>query len=137
MGSLSRQGKTKRMSEGPDRTAILTALDLVIDPKSGKGLTSAGLVRGLVLRGGRAAFMLEVAPADIELYRRVRDKAEEAMAETDGVEIAQVVLTSELQAPSNPPPPPTMPELRVTPRRPMPPGPPPSSTQQHRAALPD
>ena len=129
------------MSEGPDRTAILQALDQVIDPKSGKGLTTAGLVRGLVLRGGRAAFMLEVAPADIDLYRRVRDQAEAAMAETDGVEIAQVVLTSEVQAPSSPPrapaPMPAMPDLRVTPRRPMPPGPPPSSTQQHRAALPE
>ncbi|HEX7944105.1 MAG TPA: iron-sulfur cluster assembly protein, partial [Phenylobacterium sp.] len=61
--------------EGPDRNAILAALDKVIDPKSGKGLTTAGLVRGLVLRGGRAAFMLEVAPADIDTYRRVRDQA--------------------------------------------------------------
>ena len=98
------------MSEGPDRTAILKALDGLIDPKSGKGLTSAGLVRGLVLRGGRAAFMLEVAPADIDLYRGVRDRAEEILAEADGVEIAQVVLTTELQAPS-------MPSLKVTPRR--------------------
>ena len=99
------------MSEpaGPDRTAILQALDAVIDPKSGKGLTSAGLVRGLVLRGGRAAFMLEVAPADIDAYRPVRDRAEEVLANADGVEVAQVVLTSELQAPSAP-------QLRVSPR---------------------
>lgn len=102
------------MSEGPDRTAILKALDAIVDPKSGKGLTSAGLVRGLVLRGGRAAFMLEVAPADIEVYRSVRDRAEEILAETDGVEVAQVVLTTELQAPS-------MPSLQVTPRRQAPP----------------
>jgi len=101
------------MSEGPDRTAILQALDAVIDPKSGKGLTSAGLVRGLILRSGRAAFMLEVAPADIELYRQVRDRAEEVLAEADGVETAQVVLTTELQAPSTP-------QLKVTPRRPLP-----------------
>jgi ATP-binding protein involved in chromosome partitioning len=103
------------MSEpaGPDRTAILQALDRVVDPKSGKGLTSAGLVRGLVLRGGRAAFMLEVAPADIDLYRPVRDRAEAALAEVQGVETAQVVLTAELQAPSAP-------ELRVSPRRPLP-----------------
>jgi ATP-binding protein involved in chromosome partitioning len=102
------------MSEGPDRTAILKALDGVIDPKSGKGLTSAGLVRGLVLRGGRAAFMLEVAPADIDAYRSVRDRAEEILAEADGVEVAQVVLTSEVQAPS-------MPSLQVSPRRQAPP----------------
>ena len=43
------------MSEGPDRTAILQALDQVIDPKSGKGLTAAGLVRGVARRRrGRA-----------------------------------------------------------------------------------
>ncbi len=103
------------MSEaaGPDRTAILKALDEVIDPKSGKGLTSAGLVRGLVLRSGRAAFMLEVAPSDIDLYRAVRDRAEDVLAHVDGVETAQVVLTSELQAPSAP-------QLKVSPRRPQP-----------------
>ncbi|OHB28875.1 MAG: sodium:proton antiporter [Phenylobacterium sp. RIFCSPHIGHO2_01_FULL_69_31] len=103
------------MSEatGPDRTAILKALDEVIDPKSGKGLASAGLVRGLVLRSGRAAFMLEVAPSDIDLYRAVRDRAEEVLAHADGVETAQVVLTSELQAPSTP-------QLKVSPRRPQP-----------------
>jgi ATP-binding protein involved in chromosome partitioning len=102
------------MSEatGPDRTAILKALDEVIDPKSGKGLASAGLVRGLVLRSGRAAFMLEVAPGDIDLYRSVRDRAEEVLAHADGVEVAQVVLTSELQAPSAP-------QLKVSPRRPQ------------------
>ncbi|PZQ64609.1 MAG: sodium:proton antiporter, partial [Phenylobacterium zucineum] len=103
------------MSEaaGPDRAAILEALDTVIDPKSGRGLASAGLVRGLVLRGGRAAFMLEVAPADIDAYRGVRDQAEAILAEMDGVEVAQVVLTSEIQAPSAP-------QLKVSPRRPQP-----------------
>jgi ATP-binding protein involved in chromosome partitioning len=130
------------MSEpaGPDRNAILAALDQVIDPKSGKGLTTAGLVRGLVLRGGRAAFMLEVAPADIDAYRRVRDQAEAVLAEADGVEVAQVVLTSELQAPSAPrasaPPPssPGMPDLRVTPRRPAPDRPHPAGEPAARRA---
>jgi ATP-binding protein involved in chromosome partitioning len=97
---------------GPERTAILEALDTVIDPKSGKGLTSAGLVRGLVLREGRAAFMLEVAPADADLYRSVRDRAEAVLAEAPGVEVAQVVLTTEIQAPS--------PVYKVSPRRPLP-----------------
>ena len=88
------------MSEaaGPDRTAILEALDRVVDPKSGRGLTSAGLVRGLVLRGDRAAFMLEAAPADIQLYAPVRDAAERALAAVPGVATAQVVLTSEAPA---------------------------------------
>jgi ATP-binding protein involved in chromosome partitioning len=98
------------MSEpaGPDRTAILKALDRVIDPRSGQGLTTAGMVRGLVLRGGRAAFMLEVPAAEIDIYRPVRDRAEEILANAEGVETAQVVLTAETQ--------PT-PDLAVAPRR--------------------
>ncbi|HEY3697552.1 Mrp/NBP35 family ATP-binding protein [Phenylobacterium sp.] len=78
-----------------DRTAILAALDKVIDPKSGLGLAAAGLVRGLTLRGDRAAFMLEAPPADIPLYEPVRDAAERALAAAAGVGQAQVVLTAE------------------------------------------
>jgi ATP-binding protein involved in chromosome partitioning len=83
----------------PDRAAILAALDQVKDPKSGQGLTSAGLVRGLVLRAGRAAFMLEAPAADIPLYELVREAAERALRAVPGVETAQVVLTAETEAP--------------------------------------
>ena len=89
------------MSEqpGPERSAILTALDAVLDPKTGQGLTTAGLVRGLVIRGRRAAFMLEVPMADIDLYKPVHDAAERALAAVPGVGTAQVVLTAESAAP--------------------------------------
>jgi ATP-binding protein involved in chromosome partitioning len=92
----------------PDRAAVLAALDEVKDPKTGQGLSAAGLVRGLVLRSGRAAFMLEALPADVELYRPVRDAAERALAAVPGVETAQVVLTSEG---------PAQPQFRTAPRR--------------------
>ena len=58
----------------PDRSQIMAALDAVTDPKSGQGLTSAGLVRGLSIRGSRAAFMLEVPAADVAAYAGVRDR---------------------------------------------------------------
>jgi ATP-binding protein involved in chromosome partitioning len=90
----------------PDRTEILAALDRVKDPKSGQGLTSAGLVRGLSIRGRRAAFMLEVPAAHTALYAPVREAAERAMAAVAGVEAAQVVLTAE-----------AAPDLKVSPRR--------------------
>jgi len=92
------------MSDGPvpDRQAILSALDTVRDPRSGKGLAAAGLVQALSLRAGRAGFMLEVAPADIELYRPVADAAEAAMAAVANVAKAQVVLTAETSAPAPP-----------------------------------
>ncbi|CAN7585662.1 Mrp/NBP35 family ATP-binding protein [Phenylobacterium sp. LjRoot225] len=89
------------MSDGPalDRAAILSALDGVRDPKSGQGLAAAGLVRGLILRADRAAFMLEVPQADIELYGPVRDAAEQVLARATGLPKAQVVLTAETAAP--------------------------------------
>jgi ATP-binding protein involved in chromosome partitioning len=93
------------MSDGPvpDRAAVLEALDRVADPRSGKGLAAAGLVRGLILRAGRAAFMLEVPEADIPAYAPVRDAAEAALAAVPGVAKAQVVLTAEHVAPQAPP----------------------------------
>jgi ATP-binding protein involved in chromosome partitioning len=91
----------------PDRAAILAALDAVKDPRSGQGLTAAGLVRGLTIRGARAAFMLEVPAADIALYTPVHEAAERAMAAVPGVASAQVVLTAETAGPS----------LTVAPRR--------------------
>src|SRR5204863_5032318 len=105
---------------GPERAEILKALDAVKGPKSGQGLAGAGLVRGLSIRGERVVFMLEVPAADIDLYRRVRDEAEEALAHVSGVETAQVVLTAEAPAPSDfrvAPRGPTPPDLRVAPRK--------------------
>jgi ATP-binding protein involved in chromosome partitioning len=94
-------------TDQPDRAAILAALDAVADPKTGRGLTAAGLVRGLTIRGDKAAFMLEVPAADTGLYVPVREAAERALATVPGVVTAQVVLTAETAGPS----------LQVTPRR--------------------
>ena len=78
----------------PDRDLVLAALDEVIDPRSGRGLAAAGLVRGLTLGGGRASFMLEVARADAVRYAPVREAAEGALRRVAGVDKAQVVLTT-------------------------------------------
>jgi len=91
----------------PEREAVLAALDEVRDPRTGKGLAAAGLVRGLSLRAGRAGFMLEVPASEIERYRTVRDAAESALASVPGVASAQVVLTADGPAA----------DLKVAPRR--------------------
>lgn len=97
-------------TQAPDRAAVLAALDRVIDPKSGKGLAQAGLVRGLTLGAGRAGFMLEVPAADVAIYAPVQEAAETALATVPGVEKAQVVLTAE--APAMPPPAPGVTRVR-------------------------
>ena len=79
----------------PDRDAVLAALDGVLDPKSGLGLASADMVRGLVIAPGRVGFMLEVSRADAERYAPTRTAAEDALRKVPGVMTAQVVMTAE------------------------------------------
>ena len=71
------------------------ALDLVVDPVSGEGLVTAGLVQGLVVRAGRAGFMLEVPASQAATYAPVREAAEKVLAGLPGVDVAQVVLTAQ------------------------------------------
>jgi len=71
------------------------ALDRVVDPVSGEGLVAAGLVQGLVVRAGRAGFMLEVPAAEAATYAPVREGAEKVLAGLAGIEVAQVVLTAQ------------------------------------------
>ena len=92
----------------PDRAQVLSALDKVIDPRSGRGLVAAGLVQALVVGAGRAGFMLEVSASEVARFQPVRDAAEAALRAVPGVERAQVVLTAAMSpggdAPAEPAP---------------------------------
>ena len=79
----------------PERSRVLAALETVKDPKSGRGLVSAGLVQALVVQPGRAGFMMEVEDGEGPLYAPVRDLAEQALVSVPGVDRAQVVLTAD------------------------------------------
>jgi ATP-binding protein involved in chromosome partitioning len=85
-------------SKIPDRDQILSVLDRIIDPASGRGLSAAGLVQGLVVGEGRAGFMMEVPSEDAARYGFVRDAAEKALKGVPGVDKAQVVLTTMARA---------------------------------------
>jgi ATP-binding protein involved in chromosome partitioning len=81
----------------PDTTltaAALLRLNSILDPRTGKGLSDAGMVQGLSIRGGRAGFMMEVQGEEVALYGPVREAAEAALRDLPGVEKAQVVLTA-------------------------------------------
>jgi ATP-binding protein involved in chromosome partitioning len=90
------------MAEQPERSRILAALEAVTDPKSGRGLVSAGLVQALVVAPGRAGFMMEVDAGDGPLYASVRDAAEAALKTVPGVERAQVALTADREPAGTP-----------------------------------
>ena len=79
----------------PERSRVLSALEAIKDPKTGRGLVSAGLVQALVVQPGRAGFMMEVEDGEGPLYAPVRDLAEQALVSIPGVDRAQVVLTAD------------------------------------------
>ncbi len=74
------------------------ALDRIEDPATGLGLVKAGLVQGLVVREGKAGFVLEVPAARVGGYAPVREAAEKALAALPGITRAQVVLTAQAPA---------------------------------------
>jgi len=85
-----------RMTDAvPERSRILAALEAIKDPKTGRGLVSAGLVQALVVHPGRAGFMMEVEAGEGPLYAPIRDLAEHALVSVPGVDKAQVVLTAD------------------------------------------
>ena len=86
----------------PDHAAVIAALDAILDPKTGRGLVSAGLVQGLVVAEDRAGFAMEVARRDVALYAPVREAAEAALKALPGMSRVSVVLTAE-SAPAAPP----------------------------------
>jgi len=78
-----------------ERTAVIAALDAVIDPLSGQGLVAAGLVQGLVVTDDRAGFALEVDRRQAAAYAPVRDAAEAALKAIPGMARVSVILTAE------------------------------------------
>jgi ATP-binding protein involved in chromosome partitioning len=83
------------MTAAPERSRILAVLEAIKDPKTGRGLVSAGLVQALVVQPGRAGFMMEVDTGDGPLYAPVRAQAEAVLMTVPGVEKAQVALTAD------------------------------------------
>jgi ATP-binding protein involved in chromosome partitioning len=78
-----------------ERTAVIAALDAIIDPVSGQGLVAAGLVQGLVVAEDRAGFALEVDRSQAAAYAPVRDAAEAALKAVPGMARVSVILTAE------------------------------------------
>lgn len=85
-----------------DRTAVIAALDAVVDPKSGQGLVAAGLVQGLTVAEDRAGFVMEVPAGETAIYAPVRDAAEAALKAMTGMARVSVVLTAEAVATAAP-----------------------------------
>ena len=75
-------------------------LEQVLDPETGRGLVSAGIVQGLVVENGRATCMIEAPRAGVARYAPVRDAVERALRSMGGVDKVQVALTTATPPPA-------------------------------------
>ncbi|HSC18105.1 MAG TPA: iron-sulfur cluster carrier protein ApbC [Rhizomicrobium sp.] len=73
---------------------VLKALSGVTDPVTGKNVVDAGMVQGLVLKGGNVGFAIEVAPERGRSAEPLRQACEAAVARVPGVLSVTAVLTA-------------------------------------------
>jgi ATP-binding protein involved in chromosome partitioning len=73
---------------------VLKALSRVTDPASGKSVTEAGFIQGLVLRDGHVGFSVEVPAARGRAAEPLRKAAEDAVTALPGVLSVTAVLTA-------------------------------------------
>ncbi|MGI9389029.1 MAG: P-loop NTPase, partial [Boseongicola sp.] len=93
---------------GISQDDILNALRKIILP-SGGDLVSSDLVRALTIEGGTVRFVIEAPSADAaQAMAPVRDAAELAIRNLDGVDQSSVVLTAHGPAPSTAKSPPSL-----------------------------
>lgn len=73
---------------------LKSALDVVADPLTGKGLFTSGRISGLKSDGGKVSFTIEAPASEVERYRPLRDQAEAAARAVTGVQSVTAVLTA-------------------------------------------
>lgn len=87
--------KTIVLNDDDLKRKVLDALSALTDPGTGRNIVEAGMVSGLVVRGGAVGFALDVPAARARSYEPLRTAAENAVARLPGVTRASVVLTAE------------------------------------------
>ena len=85
------------------RDEVLNALAAVRDPESGRNVVEAGLVTGLVLKGGNVGFAIEVPAARGRSAEPLRKACEDAVAKLPGVLSVTAVLTAHSETPQTRP----------------------------------
>ena len=80
--------------QGQSDQKILDALRSVIDPDSGNDIVSQGMVTGLVNKDGNVGFSIEVDPKRGPKLEPLRQAAEKAVEQLDGVLSVTAVLTA-------------------------------------------
>lgn len=85
-----------------DDDKVRAALATVTDPLSGHDIVTQGLVKALSVKDGVVSFVIEVPPEHGRTMEPVRQAAERAVAELDGISTVTAVLTAHASAPPPP-----------------------------------
>lgn len=91
---------------------VRKALDSLIDPGRGQGLSAAGRVEGLVLKDGNVVFALKIDPSEANAFEPLRRAAEQAVLALPGVRSVSAVLTAEKAPPVQPQRPSLLPDVK-------------------------
>ncbi|MBY0406243.1 MAG: Mrp/NBP35 family ATP-binding protein [Rickettsiales bacterium] len=83
---------------------IKNALAQVMDAQAGTDVVSAGMISGVVIKGGKVGFVLTVAPQDKDSKAFLREACEKAVAKLPGVEAVTAVMTAQGSTPIPPKP---------------------------------
>ena len=83
---------------------IQQALRRVTDPDDGRDVIAAGMISGIVVKGGKVGFVLTLAPQDVARKSHLREACEAAVKTLPGVESVTAVLTSQGAEPIPPKP---------------------------------
>jgi ATP-binding protein involved in chromosome partitioning len=83
-----------RSSSGVTEDTVLKALRAVRDPESGQDIVSLGLVKGLVVEGGRVGFTLEFTTQPALAKVEIHSQARKLVAALPGVSEAKVAMAA-------------------------------------------
>ncbi|MDE3116148.1 MAG: Mrp/NBP35 family ATP-binding protein [Pseudomonadota bacterium] len=82
------------------RDQVMAALGRVTDPATGKSVAAAGMIEGLVIKGGHVGFSIQVAPERGAQSEPLRKACEAAVSALSGVLSVTAVLTAHREAPA-------------------------------------
>ena len=77
---------------------ITQTLSHIVDADSGRDVVSAGMISGIVIRGGKVGFAVTIDPADKDRKAYLREACERVVAALPGVKSVTAVLTAQTPA---------------------------------------
>src|SRR5688572_26831407 len=90
------------MSPSLDKTAVLDALKVVVDPDLRRDIVSLGFVKDVAIADARVSFTIELTTPACPVKDQMRDQAAAAVRALPGVADVDVTLTAKVRSASAP-----------------------------------